>query len=299
MDDEKYKEYLLVLELAENPSPDEIERSYTALKKLYSADSIVTQPMDEEFSQEDKQEILDDIEEAYQALIEYAVESPVITDEPLSPDEIPFPEEDVEEPPAPVEPPDSLPDDSEPFLMGEPVEVDVAPAPIELEDTIVEVAEEFEEEGKITEKELAEEEILEEEVADEEVVEVETEEPLPEAPVEPTPVEPTPVETTPRPSTPAPAASPRALPLEGVPIIGQTLKKLREKKGVGIHEIAVSTKISYKILVNIEQERFDRLPEGGYLRWHIMTYAKALALDPHKVADEYMKRYRKWAREQK
>lgn len=78
---------------------------------------------------------------------------------------------------------------------------------------------------------------------------------------------------------------------------GRTLRKFREKRGLGIHEVALSTRISYRILVNIEKERFDELPDAGYLRWYVSTYAKALTLDSKKVADEYMKRYRKWERE--
>lgn len=86
--------------------------------------------------------------------------------------------------------------------------------------------------------------------------------------------------------------------LEGRAIKGRTLKKVREKLSLGIHEVAVSTKISYKILVNIEKERFAKLPEPGYLRWCISKYAKELTLDHRIVTDEYMKRFRLWQREQ-
>lgn len=86
--------------------------------------------------------------------------------------------------------------------------------------------------------------------------------------------------------------------MEGRSIKGRSLKKVREKLGLGIHEVAVSTKISYKILVNIEKERFAKLPEPGYLRWCISKYAKELTLDHKIVTDEYMRRFRHWQREQ-
>jgi cytoskeletal protein RodZ len=66
--------------------------------------------------------------------------------------------------------------------------------------------------------------------------------------------------------------------------------------GLGIHEIALKTKINYKILVNIEKERFSKLPDAGHLRYYLTSYAKALFLDPQNVADEYMKRFRQWKR---
>ncbi len=93
------------------------------------------------------------------------------------------------------------------------------------------------------------------------------------------------------------SAGPEEL-LEGRSIKGRTLKKVREKLGLGIHEVAVSTKISYKILVNIEKERFSKLPEPGYLRWCISKYAKELTLDQKIVTDEYMRRFRQWQRTQ-
>jgi DNA-binding XRE family transcriptional regulator len=80
-------------------------------------------------------------------------------------------------------------------------------------------------------------------------------------------------------------------------VSGRKLRKIREKKGMGIHEVALATKISYKILVNIEKERFDELPDAGYLRWYVSTYAKALSMNSKKAADEYMKHYRQWERE--
>jgi hypothetical protein len=85
---------------------------------------------------------------------------------------------------------------------------------------------------------------------------------------------------------------------ESKTIKGRTLRKAREKTGITIHEMAESTGISYKILVNIEKDRYQKLPEPGYLRWAITTYAKSLSLDPKKAAEDYMKRYRQWQREQ-
>jgi len=217
-DKDKYKKYFEILELSEDASLTDIKRSHQKLLELYSSVSIATHPLEEEFGEKEKQEILNQIEEAYQILLRCLVENDRIKKD-------------------------------------------------KLEDTVVE-------------NDIPEEEVIK--AKDIEVINLETDgvkkekkEPAPAKPVEP----------------------PKDL-LNSAAVKGGTLKKIREKLGIGVHEIAVSTKISYKILVNIELERFEKLPEAGYLRWHVMSYAKALSLDPKKIANEYMKRYRRWKSKQ-
>lgn len=69
MSREEYHKYLKILELNPNATLTEIKRSYTHLKRLYSADSIVISPIAEEFSEEKREEILIQIEEAYNSLL--------------------------------------------------------------------------------------------------------------------------------------------------------------------------------------------------------------------------------------
>lgn len=65
---EKYKQYFKILEVDDDASFAEIERAYLHLKKLYSTGSLITLPIAEEFSDEEKQQILEQVEDAYQNL---------------------------------------------------------------------------------------------------------------------------------------------------------------------------------------------------------------------------------------
>jgi curved DNA-binding protein CbpA len=82
--------------------------------------------------------------------------------------------------------------------------------------------------------------------------------------------------------------------LEGVSFSGDVLRQIRKKRGIQLYEVALDTKIRVEILENIEYERFNTLPQEVYLRGHVSNYARYLLLDPRKVADDYMKRYRAW-----
>lgn len=75
---------------------------------------------------------------------------------------------------------------------------------------------------------------------------------------------------------------------------GHALRQIREKRGIHLHEVALVTKIRVEILENIEYERFDALPQEAYLKGHVINYASYLSLDPKKVADDYIKRYKAW-----
>lgn len=75
---------------------------------------------------------------------------------------------------------------------------------------------------------------------------------------------------------------------------GEVLKQIRERMGVKLFEVALDTKIRMELLENIERERFENLPPEAYLKGHIVNYANYLFLDPKKVADDYIKRYKEW-----
>lgn len=67
MTDIDYEKYYKILEVEAGAPLEEIERAYRHLKNLYSSDSLITLPIAEEFSIQEKQEILDQVEEAYRA----------------------------------------------------------------------------------------------------------------------------------------------------------------------------------------------------------------------------------------
>ena len=58
--------------------------------------------------------------------------------------------------------------------------------------------------------------------------------------------------------------------------------------------MAVFTKIRKQYFEDIERAKFSSLPSEVYLRGYVMEYAKYLSLDPVKVAEDYLNRYREW-----
>lgn len=356
MDKETLKKYLEILELDVDTSGDEeeelslslsdIKEAYQRLKALYTSEamSMVTEPIEEEFSREDQEEILNQLEEAYNTLLHYAVErdraekeafkkAGIIEDtvaeyipgesreeveeegaesEEMEVLELPEVEELLEsqelielpEVPDIPELPETGMVPEAPEALGEPEEVEgpqeekeaeamaaedaaeIPEAPEEPEEP--EKSEEAEEREELEEAEIAEGVTpTEEELEDKSLKEPEPDKTVFEE-----------VEEFEDRKAAASTPDPGDVLKESKTIKGRTLRRAREKLEIGIHEMAVSTGISYKDLVNIEKERYSKLPESGYLRWLITTYAKTLSLDPKKAADDYMARYRKWQREQ-
>lgn len=64
---------------------------------------------------------------------------------------------------------------------------------------------------------------------------------------------------------------------------GEILKKAREQKGLSINEIALSLKISSKILKAIEDGDTPQLPAKTFLRGFVQSYANYLRLDVNDV----------------
>lgn len=69
MTPEEMKRHLDVLELGPRATASEIKNAYLRLRKLYGGDSIVLDPIAEEFSDKKRTVILREIEEAYAALL--------------------------------------------------------------------------------------------------------------------------------------------------------------------------------------------------------------------------------------
>jgi cytoskeleton protein RodZ len=64
---------------------------------------------------------------------------------------------------------------------------------------------------------------------------------------------------------------------------GELLKKVREDKGLSLHEIGLSLKINAKILKQIEDGEKDNLPAKTFLRGFVQSYANYLKLDSDEV----------------
>lgn len=350
---EKYKEYFEILELDENATLADINHSFKKLKELYSSESIVTDPIEDEFTQEERQQIVDQLEEAYKALLNYIVQRDRIVKEAEKKEEemgetteekeekkkeeekkeeeeeafvLELDEEEMiddtefqpeilpEEPFATIAAPKDLPEEipdipisvHENEYVNEPVHIelpekdenqDTKEAPkrnelkggyphedsFEIISTDVDVDEDISEKKTDKKKSLWDEALFEKDIK--EIKKELTKEITREMQADSTIVQKKPGEEQ---------AGEEGV--ETLKIKGRSLRKIREKLGMGIHEIAVKTNINYKTLVNIEKERFSKLPDAGHLRYYLTTYAKALYLDPQNTANEYMKRYRQWKR---
>lgn len=62
-------------------------------------------------------------------------------------------------------------------------------------------------------------------------------------------------------------------------ILGDVLKKAREKKGLSIDSVAEETKIQKRYLLDLEDENFDDMPGKVYERGFLRTYAELLGLN--------------------
>ena len=58
--------------------------------------------------------------------------------------------------------------------------------------------------------------------------------------------------------------------------VGGYLKKERESKNIGIRELSRLTKISELYLQYIEQDEFEKLPQGPYVKGYIASYARLI-----------------------
>lgn len=66
---------------------------------------------------------------------------------------------------------------------------------------------------------------------------------------------------------------------------GEMLRKAREEKGLSLHEIGLSLKISSKVLRAIEEGNEQNLPAKTFLRGFVQSYANFLHLDSEKVLE--------------
>ncbi len=309
--DKDLKKYYDILEIDSDASEEDITRAYKYLKSLYSSDSVATFPIDDEWDESDRQEILDQVEEAYAKLttasqkeeepfelegVDITAGDQKLEQEPFGPiefdeDEIPAESIEVELTPAEnlveIEIPSVEEDQEEEFPVDSKEEEEI---PAEnLEEEIPAESEEKEEEEKSAGR-LDLDDTLAEVVIEKELIKKPTEEPI-ETSIEALVEEP--IEEP----TEEPTVEPTVESIEG-PIEGMVLRKIRKKQERTIQELSDSTKIPKKIVEYIEREEYDKLPDAGYLRWYITTYAKALSLDPKDTADQYMKRYRQWKTDQ-
>jgi len=69
---------------------------------------------------------------------------------------------------------------------------------------------------------------------------------------------------------------------------GELIRRVREAKGLTLHQIAEKTRISVRHLENVEADRYGDLPAPVYLRGILMNLSKELKLDSLRVSKSYL-----------
>jgi cytoskeleton protein RodZ len=72
--------------------------------------------------------------------------------------------------------------------------------------------------------------------------------------------------------------------------IGQVLKHEREERRLSIEEVSSTTRIPRRTLESLEQDRFEDLPSGVFVRGFIKAYASAVHIDAGDVLARFDER---------
>jgi flagellar biosynthesis protein FlhG len=117
-------------------------------------------------------------------------------------------------------------------------------------------------------------------------------------------------EGVPLPLTPAESgATARATPTDGLPSLrgvrppmpeigprtvfsGALLRQIREALGIELRELSERSKIGMGYLQALEDERWKKLPAPVYVRGWLTEYARLCGLEPDRVKDTYLERYK-------
>ena len=67
------------------------------------------------------------------------------------------------------------------------------------------------------------------------------------------------------------------------PSIGQVLKHEREERRLSLEEVSSTTRIPRRALESLEEDRFEDLPSGVFVRGFIKAYASAVDIDAGEV----------------
>src|SRR6201999_708570 len=65
-------------------------------------------------------------------------------------------------------------------------------------------------------------------------------------------------------------------------------KKERERRGIPLEDVAVSTKIGTRMLQALENGRYDQLPGGIFNKGFVRAYARHLGMDEEQAVADYM-----------
>ena len=70
--------------------------------------------------------------------------------------------------------------------------------------------------------------------------------------------------------------------------VGATLRTAREHRGLQVAQLAATTKIPIKYLHAIEDNEFDKVPRGIFVRGFIRAYAREVGLDSTAMIEQFL-----------
>ncbi len=80
-------------------------------------------------------------------------------------------------------------------------------------------------------------------------------------------------------------------PLDPQQDFGERMKRLRERRGIGLRDIADNTKLSVRTLEALERNDISLLPGGIYSRGLVRAYAEQIGADPEATVQEFIARF--------
>ncbi|MBI5230887.1 MAG: helix-turn-helix domain-containing protein [Coriobacteriales bacterium] len=69
--------------------------------------------------------------------------------------------------------------------------------------------------------------------------------------------------------------------------LGEILREQRTKLGLSLEQAEEATRIRARLLDMLENDDYDHLPNPGYVKGYVASYAKFLELDPLDMTDRY------------
>ena len=73
-----------------------------------------------------------------------------------------------------------------------------------------------------------------------------------------------------------------------MPAFGEKLKLEREKRKITLEQISASTKIGTRMLLALEEDKFDQLPGGIFNKGFVRAYARFVGLDEDQTVADYL-----------
>ena len=70
--------------------------------------------------------------------------------------------------------------------------------------------------------------------------------------------------------------------------IGTTLRTARERRGLTLAQLAATTKIPIHILRALEENAFEKVPRGIFVRGFLRAYAAEVGLEPHAIVEQFL-----------